>query len=490
MTTKSESIASDMNAALLREQKAQLEERILQTEMQLESLKAQRVLVEQELSKIVYPVLSLPSELTTKIFALAVATGVAAHDPVLLQLASVCQQWRAVALDNPGLWQFISFTNMISDAEQLSLCFTERSGTLPIHISILIRDPGDWERWQIPMGILHCSARWKTAHFLSELATSAAQPVYVPKDFSGSLVLPLLEELTMNYSINNQGEDRSMLFRDAPCLHNLCFSHPVLVPHVGLPMEQLRRLEFFDHCTPVELLELLSHTRNLETLILPSLSSGWPTAIFTGPPLPIYRKLHTLSCVLGGDSHVIDWLTAPALHTLHLQGWNGLSEAVLAFLNRSCCTIRNLSLQHGWGYETLATFMKCPALVGVSHLSLTVNSMAPEEDSNFASLLGNGTFLPSLKSLTIIVPFGSAWCIEPYIFGVINRAQLLVEPELASSAEGNREISQIDEFTLEFDVEELYDEHIENLEYLDQEFGVQVIIPNGLPSVRKWSMSA
>ncbi|KAJ7053694.1 hypothetical protein C8F01DRAFT_923043, partial [Mycena amicta] len=60
------------------------------------------------------PVLSLPPELTTKIFALAVATGVADHKPVLLQLAAVCEQWRAVALDNPGLWQCIAFTSDVT----------------------------------------------------------------------------------------------------------------------------------------------------------------------------------------------------------------------------------------------------------------------------------------------------------------------------------------------------------------------------------------
>ncbi|KAJ7053706.1 hypothetical protein C8F01DRAFT_962979, partial [Mycena amicta] len=86
----------------------------------------------QELSNIVYPVLSLPSELTTKIFASAVTIGVTANEPVLLQLAAVCQQWRAVALDNPVLWQFIAFTSHVRAPEQLFLCFAERSGTLPL----------------------------------------------------------------------------------------------------------------------------------------------------------------------------------------------------------------------------------------------------------------------------------------------------------------------------------------------------------------------
>ncbi|KAJ7053755.1 hypothetical protein C8F01DRAFT_1329504 [Mycena amicta] len=473
------------NAALLREQKAQLDERILQAEMHLESLKAQRILVEEELSKIVYPVLSLPSELTTRIFALAVATGVADHDPVLLQLAAVCPQWRAVALDNSGLWQCIAFTSDVSDPEQLFLCFAQRSGTLPLDISILIRGE---ETWEIPLGILRSSARWKTAHFLSLISDlNTAPSVCVPRQFSGSLALSLLDELTMNLTTRSS-EDCAMLLRDAHCLHNLCFGHPALVPHVGLPTEQLQTLQFIVKCPHVELLEVLRHARNLETLILPR--QQWAVDTYTGPPLPIYHNLHTLSLVSGLVPVVIDQLTAPALHTLHLprMATGRLSESVLAFLTRSGCTIRTLSFRRGMEYQRVSTLLRSPTLASVSHVTLPAQYMPqPEEASNFASLLGDGTFLPGLKSLTVIVPPSSAPVIAPYLLGVIKRAERVGKLE-STSAEGTPAISRIDELTLKFDFEALHDEDIQNLKYLGEELGVRVIFPNGLPSrVRKSS---
>ncbi|KAJ7050941.1 hypothetical protein C8F01DRAFT_1176873 [Mycena amicta] len=470
----SESIAN--NPVLLREQKAKLDERILQTEMHLESLKAQRVLVEQELSKIVYPVLALPPELTTRIFALAVATGVAAHDPVLLQLAAVCPQWRAVALDNPGLWQCIAFTSDVGDPEQLFLCFAQRSGTLPLDISILIRGEDTWE---IPLAILGSSTRWKSAHFLAHPGGHAS--VSIHPEFSGSLALPRLEELTMNLH-PSQGADRAMLLRDAPSLHNLRFIEPKLVPLVGLPMEQLRTLEFLVECTDVDLLEVLRHTSNLGTLILPR--QLWGRDAYTGPPLPIYHNLHTLSLVSGLVPVVIDQLTAPALHTLHLprMATGRLSALVLAFLTRSGCTIRTLSFRRGMEYQRVSTLLRSPTLANVSHVTLQPQYMPqPEEASNFASLLGDGTFLPGLKSLTVIVPSSSASVIAPYLLGVIKRAERVGELE-STSAEGTPAISRIDELTLKFDFEALHDEDIQNLEYLGEELGVRVIFPNGLPS--------
>ncbi|KAJ7050956.1 hypothetical protein C8F01DRAFT_1176948 [Mycena amicta] len=479
----SESIAN--HAALLREQKAQLDERILQAEMHLEGLKAQRVLVEKELSKTVFPVLSLPSELTTKIFALAVVAGVAEHDPVLLQLAAVCPQWRAVALDNAGLWHHIAFTSNVSDPEQLFLCFAERSGRLPLHISILIRGK---EPWEIPLGMLHSSARWKSAHFLGHASVS------IPSEFSGSLALPLLEELTMNLH-PSPWADSAMLLRDAPTLHNLRFSEPKLVQHVGLPMAQLQTLEFMVKCPQGELLEVLRHTSNLETLILPPPEwPEWAVNAFTGPPLPIYHNLHTLSCVSGLVSVVIDQLTAPALHTLHLPRMgtaNGrLSQLVLAFLTRSGCTLRTLSFRSGTEYQAVSTLLKSPVLASVSHVTLPAQYMpVPSQASDFSSLLGDGTFLPGLRSLTVIVPPSSAPVIAPYLLGVINRAERVGELE-STSAEGTPAISRIDELTLKFDFEALHDEDVQNLEYLGEKLGVRVIFPNGLPSrVRKSSIA-
>ncbi|KAJ7050985.1 hypothetical protein C8F01DRAFT_673202 [Mycena amicta] len=449
--------------------------------MHLEGLKAQRVLVEQELSKLIFPVLSLPPELTTKIFALAVATGVADHKPVLLQLAAVCEQWRAVALDSPGLWQCIAFTSDVTDLEQLFLRFAEHP-----YLHFLKSKLGD------PHGHTLLFRSMEKRSFTCVLSDPDTGPsVCVPRQFSGSLALPLLEELTMNLTTRSS-ENCAMLLRDAHCLQNLCFGHPALVPHVGLLMEQLQTLEFLVECPHVELLEVLRYASNLETLILPQ--QEWSANAYTGPPFPIYHNLHTLSLVSGLVPVVIDQLTAPALHTLHLPRMgtaNGrLSQLVLAFLTRSGCTLRTLSFRSGTEYQAISMLLKSPVLASVSHVTLPAQYMpVPSQASDFISLLGDGTFLPGLKSLTVIVPPSSAPVIAPYLLGVIKRAERLGELE-STSAEGTPAISRIDELTLKFAFEALHDEDVQNLEYLGEELGVRVIFPNGLPSrVRKSSFA-
>ncbi|KAJ7053696.1 hypothetical protein C8F01DRAFT_1260323 [Mycena amicta] len=124
------------------------------------------------------------------------------------------------------------------------------------------------------------------------------------------------------------------------------------------------------------------------------------------------------------------------------------------------------------------------------HVTLPAQYMpVPSQASDFISLLGDGTFLPGLKSLTVIVPPSSAPVIAPYLLGVIKRAERLGELE-STSAEGTPAISRIDELTLKFAFEALHDEDVQNLEYLGEELGVRVIFPNGLPSrVRKSSFA-
>ncbi|KAJ7066262.1 hypothetical protein C8F01DRAFT_1122825 [Mycena amicta] len=478
-----------MTVAFLREQRAQLEERIVQAEILLESLKTQRDLVEEELSKVVYPVLLLPPELTTKIFASAVATGVARHDPVLLRLAAVCQQWRATAMGTSALWQCIAFHTDVRDPEQLFICFAERSGHLPLHFSIRVQGA----IWEIPRGILHYSTRWKTAHFLS--GRYAALNLRIPYG-SASLALPLLEELTMDL----QRYGQSMVFRDTPSLRKLCSSEPVLVLSAGFIVDQLQSLELHRCSTEMQLLELLYHTSNLETLVLP-LQRQWAPIVSTGPPLPTYHKLHTLSCVPDLFIAVIDRLTAPALHTLHLPDMGAAdSAALLAFLARSGCTVRTLSLGHEIAtgavmeYESLSMLMRSSALASVSQVTFAAQAarlISSEEasSSDFVSLLGDGTFLPGLNSLALIVPSIVGEIIEPYVLAVINRAEV-VDEYVSTHAGGTSLVSRIGEFTLSFSVTEIYDSDMQNLEYLSAELGVRVNIPNGLPSAKKWSMEA
>ncbi|KAJ6610649.1 hypothetical protein B0H10DRAFT_1648235, partial [Mycena sp. CBHHK59/15] len=68
---------------------------------------AERISLQAESDSIIYPVLSLPTEITMEIFRRCIHPGSAprpspAKAPLLL--AQICRQWRQIALNTPDLW--------------------------------------------------------------------------------------------------------------------------------------------------------------------------------------------------------------------------------------------------------------------------------------------------------------------------------------------------------------------------------------------------
>ncbi|KAF8178165.1 hypothetical protein K438DRAFT_1280909 [Mycena galopus ATCC 62051] len=124
---------------------AQIQARILELERSLADLRAEQTIFQRRLDSYRYPVLTLPNEITTKIFVhclpiypmLPPMVGV--FSPTFL--TQICRQWREVALATPSLWRTIGITfsaidptpkhniSRISDA-------ASRSGSYPIWISL------------------------------------------------------------------------------------------------------------------------------------------------------------------------------------------------------------------------------------------------------------------------------------------------------------------------------------------------------------------
>ncbi|KAJ7633282.1 hypothetical protein FB45DRAFT_681047, partial [Roridomyces roridus] len=70
-------------------------------EAQIAVLRDEQETVEEDLKALVYPILSLPSELTAEIFIQYVEA-----DPIRnpMPLTWVCPSWRDVAISTPQLW--------------------------------------------------------------------------------------------------------------------------------------------------------------------------------------------------------------------------------------------------------------------------------------------------------------------------------------------------------------------------------------------------
>ncbi|KAJ6538084.1 hypothetical protein B0H19DRAFT_1181665 [Mycena capillaripes] len=80
---------------------------ILQHKAYLDTLEQKRDALERELSRIIYPVLQIPSEIVSLIFAACLPShGRVRPSPITppLSLAQICRHWRHIALSSPELW--------------------------------------------------------------------------------------------------------------------------------------------------------------------------------------------------------------------------------------------------------------------------------------------------------------------------------------------------------------------------------------------------
>ncbi|KAJ7279468.1 hypothetical protein C8J57DRAFT_953753, partial [Mycena rebaudengoi] len=111
----------------------------------LERLSAERDAILAELDSIVYPVLTLPPEITSDIFVwcLPVHTGPISRHSAPLLLAKICRRWRSIAIDIPRLWSRLilwmgpadraHFYATVSDGLAIWLA---RSGSHPLRIEV------------------------------------------------------------------------------------------------------------------------------------------------------------------------------------------------------------------------------------------------------------------------------------------------------------------------------------------------------------------
>ncbi|KAJ7358212.1 hypothetical protein DFH08DRAFT_770136, partial [Mycena albidolilacea] len=90
---------------------AEIDAQILEIERSILVLRIEKDLVQKRLDSYIYPVLTLPIEITSEIFSqflplypqCPLSTGL--HSPTLL--THICSEWRGIALSTPALWRAI-----------------------------------------------------------------------------------------------------------------------------------------------------------------------------------------------------------------------------------------------------------------------------------------------------------------------------------------------------------------------------------------------
>ncbi|KAJ7191898.1 hypothetical protein GGX14DRAFT_596871 [Mycena pura] len=126
--------APPKSAATLRERLAEIESEMAPLQARLAHLATARKLIVDALESIVFPILTIPPEITTEFFMHYVdwVNG----DPRTrrggpLVLASVCSSWRSIALNFPKIWSEIHISNLaagLPGVEKRVRCWLQRVG--------------------------------------------------------------------------------------------------------------------------------------------------------------------------------------------------------------------------------------------------------------------------------------------------------------------------------------------------------------------------
>ncbi|KAF7290151.1 hypothetical protein MIND_01328300 [Mycena indigotica] len=386
---------------------------------QLVELEAQREAILDKLSSVVYPVNSLPPEVLGRIFGAAASlTPAKAVNSLLLRITSVCRHWRDVAIVDPALWTILSYIpGPHGEQDQLFNYFVARSRGLPISFNL----DGLAKVYYQPSFFGSCS-QWKDATIT--LPSGAAFDVK-SLDEVAALNLPQLEAITLSQVWVHiyASENYYQTFSNAPLLHTVSVSFSHLLPWLGFPLQQLRKLTIQNHSMSEDIRVLLCQLSSIEDLSIGPIDI--PQIDNHGVELEeklTLQSLTTLSLFGQGSSMILLRARLPRLSKLHLSDLHRFDVTTLthpgtlrALTNLASLTI---TLKHERDRSQAALLLSPDVDLPLQHLTITLAPLWRETENNVVDMFSSPDFLPDLESLTLIVPVFISIMIRPFMLGI------------------------------------------------------------------------
>ncbi|KAJ7615617.1 hypothetical protein DFH06DRAFT_1108031 [Mycena polygramma] len=382
-TTLSSSLSSSSPSELRADlQSVNLE--ILRHQTYISELKAKRGTLEIKLAEIVYPVLSLPPEITARIFVECLPVhGRVQPSPTAppLLLAQICRDWREIALHTCQLWSSVDVafayqprdsTEVPKEGAALTIeTWLSRAKGQPL--SLTVRS----QRHEIPSSIipLICAAApqihtLELELFKDDFDIIKQEHVAFPGLQRLALVSPLEDECP---SIMEHAPSLTNLTIDSTPLSLLSPSLTTLEIRHRIPFSSL--LDLFRQCP--KLLDLTVHVDR-------------PSRLEDQPPttLPL---LHSLAIV--GLTR-LEFLTLPALRRLKL----GYYSHLLPLIQRWRCALEHLAIQFDYTDPKLRLPEVLRALPSLTSLTVYVQCYM----NSFTEVLEKDpALLPQLTTLRV-----------------------------------------------------------------------------------------
>ncbi|KAJ7156521.1 hypothetical protein C8R43DRAFT_998251 [Mycena crocata] len=390
-------------ASSLRSRLGAIDLQIAALESHLALLHAEREEVLKDLAQVVYPILTLPTDIASEIFTHYVEKPLSRHyaEPTNnpLHLTSICRLWRATALSTCRLWTQLNFghadTHHPTGYDRVSYAAVDvanrlrwwlpRAGSLPVDLHIRLPTSPTLES----DGIIRAVAQYSTRWGLLEITSNG--PITFPADIRGPF--SALTKLSLKAHPSADGLTTLFGLLDAPRLREIETCAIQLTNwRTSLPLDQLTKLDL-KFSDAAECLGILAHTPNLEVLSYRSL-------VDTTEPssLCILQCLRSLRVDAESSPEILPYLVVPALERLRLSA--ECADYSGPLITRSGCSPRILEL-----FVEDSDFGHADAcmrnLSTIRELTLTCDDPTYDFNRLLTTLAEGVTFLPALESLNI-----------------------------------------------------------------------------------------
>ncbi|KAJ6475958.1 hypothetical protein C8R47DRAFT_1290558 [Mycena vitilis] len=355
--------------------------------------------VVEALAGVVYPVLSLPNEITSEIFTRYVDKdlmlnrryGKQHYSP--LCLSSVCSLWRALALSQCSLWTHLGWRrDEPSHLPDLLRIWLPRAGGLPLHLNLSL-PASSTQSANVLRTLGQYSAQWQS------LEIGSPGPVAFPNSIRGPF--PCLTKFHL------QAFDSSDGWTTLPLLSNALFLREVHLNSVypqnwqsSIPGSQLTKLEltYFDIESSLNMLAL---TPNLEDLDFTcDIRNSGPDPA-PSPPLTL-PHLHTIGLGAEHGPELLNYLVLPALDFIDIGFTDESTDEIEGTVARSGCTPRRFEFyMYEPGFERIYRCMAIMPTLRRLQMRCPCGS-ATDYQQFFDTLTQDPTILPALETLEIV----------------------------------------------------------------------------------------
>ncbi|KAJ7709442.1 hypothetical protein B0H17DRAFT_226921 [Mycena rosella] len=361
------------------------------------NLLAKRELAQLQLDSIVYPVLTLPPEITSEIFyhCLPASHHWNSADPgkAPMLLTHVCRAWREIALSTPALWAEFAGLRSSGNYARIFETWLSRAGTLPLSIRLHAGylDLGDdifqtFARCSCKVRSLELSMRDKHFHEMERARDRWS--------------FPLLQILEL-HGDRFQMERPIELFIDSPRLREVSIKElPPL--SISLPWQQLTKFAS-SLWTVADCLKIFCLIPNLKECTFANCE------LEEDPDLPVLSHSNLQSLTLLDDDgfiiglNTLNFLSLPALRTFVLEfsvDELAFEDIFNAFLSRSSPPLRKFSFSLlGFTDFDITLLSRTSKLVELEISNPSIRFMSDFFESFKKA---DTTFLPQLEHLTFL----------------------------------------------------------------------------------------